>query len=353
MKIAIISHCKPGNVGGIETYIYSLYSLLKKEKNIEPILLENQFPNKNFFIKIILIIMYVYKLIRVKPNCVHVHNDWYPTVAALIYKKINPAAKIIITFHSYISHDYSFIKKNLLKKLYNSADYITFVAKGLEQNINSKIPLNGQISYITYPGVTIRRVSKKDKKLFIKKFNVDKNKTILLSQGFTANHYKAEGIKILLNAMKILKEKSINTLLILTKKGKYNEDIKNYADMIGMGNSIIMAGNMSNPFIPLEVCDIYCQITLADGLPLSILEAMYKNKPIIATSIGSIPEALNESNSILVKPNSEEIAQKIEYLINNKKFSMTISKKARIDVKKNFKWSSTISIFLKMYKGEL
>ena len=353
MKVAIISHCKPGNVGGIETYIHSLYSLLKKDKRVEPILIENPFPNKNFFIKIVLITKYLYSLIRIKPDCVHVHNDWYPMIAAWAYKKINPAAKIIITFHSYLSHDYSFLKKNLLKKLYNSADYITFVAKGLEQNINSKIPLNGQISYITYPGVTIRRVSKKDKEWFIKNFDIDKKKIILLSQAFTANYYKAKGVKILLKAMKILKEKKINTVLILTKNGKYCDEIKKYANHIGMDESFIMTGNMLNPFIPLDICDIYCHITLADGLPLSILEAMYENKPIIATSIGGIPEALNESNSILVKPNPYEIAKKVEYLINNKKFSKTISKKACIDVKKNFMWGSTISTFLKMYAGKL
>jgi glycosyltransferase involved in cell wall biosynthesis len=69
----------------------------------------------------------------------------------------------------------------------------------------------------------------------------------------------------------------------------------------------------------IKKCDIFFNLSMMEGLPMTILEAMYFNKKIVATDIGPNIEALrNYSNCELSKPNIESILEKIEILVKRK-----------------------------------
>ena len=54
---------------------------------------------------------------------------------------------------------------------------------------------------------------------------------------------------------------------------------------------------------------------------------MAMRKPIIATLVGGVPEAIeNGKTGILVEPDADKIAEKIEYLMCNKDFAKNLGK---------------------------
>lgn len=55
----------------------------------------------------------------------------------------------------------------------------------------------------------------------------------------------------------------------------------------------------------LEAADAVCLTSLAEGLPMVVLEAMSLARPVIATAVGGIPEALGEEAGVLVQPGDE------------------------------------------------
>lgn len=60
--------------------------------------------------------------------------------------------------------------------------------------------------------------------------------------------------------------------------------------------------------------DIYVLMSLNEGLPMSILEAMRCSKPIISTNVSGIPETVdNNYNGILLQPDPKELVS----LLNN------------------------------------
>lgn len=55
--------------------------------------------------------------------------------------------------------------------------------------------------------------------------------------------------------------------------------------------------------------DIYILMSLNEGLPMSILEAMRCSKPIISTNVSGIPETVdNNYNGVLLQPDPKELA---------------------------------------------
>lgn len=68
----------------------------------------------------------------------------------------------------------------------------------------------------------------------------------------------------------------------------------------------------------LNWADVYILPSFNEGLPISILEALSYNCPIISTPVGGIPEVVLENNGILVEPgNTEEIAKAMAYYVEH------------------------------------
>ena len=68
----------------------------------------------------------------------------------------------------------------------------------------------------------------------------------------------------------------------------------------------------------LNGADVFVLPTLAEGLPISILEAMAAGLGIITTDVGAIPEIVDETNGFIIKPsNSSELLLSIKKYHDN------------------------------------
>ncbi|MDX1535447.1 MAG: glycosyltransferase [Candidatus Spechtbacterales bacterium] len=82
--------------------------------------------------------------------------------------------------------------------------------------------------------------------------------------------------------------------------------------------------------------DVILQKSLREGFGLTVTEAMWKEKPVVAGNVGGIKlQIKNGENGFLVN-SPEEAAKRIVELINNKGLAESIGKKAKEIVRKNF-----------------
>jgi glycosyltransferase involved in cell wall biosynthesis len=73
-------------------------------------------------------------------------------------------------------------------------------------------------------------------------------------------------------------------------------------------------------------------------------------KPIVATSIGGIPEAITDGeNGLLVAPEAEQVAEKIDLLLRNREYAAKLGRCAKKTVKERFTWEQTAARFLQCY----
>jgi glycosyltransferase involved in cell wall biosynthesis len=80
----------------------------------------------------------------------------------------------------------------------------------------------------------------------------------------------------------------------------------------------------------LKGADVFILAPDYEASPRSLMEAMAMGLPCIATKVGGIPDYLDETCGVFVEPkNPEMLAEKIVYLIENKKIAKELGRRAR------------------------
>lgn len=116
------------------------------------------------------------------------------------------------------------------------------------------------------------------------------------------------------------------------------EDIKNKAD--DLNGDIFLTTVESNMLVNSlqSISDVVIQFSSKEGFGLTVTEAMFKEKPVIATNVGGIPlQITDEYNGLLVEPTDiDGAANRIIEILKNKKFAKKLGQNARKSVIDNF-----------------
>jgi len=181
----------------------------------------------------------------------------------------------------------------------------------------------------------------------------DKNEPLIFYFGPLSTF---RGIDTLIAAMPVIQKKIPNARLVVLGR---TQKVKNEAwprHAIGSARITFVRG-----FLWQETLVRY--LSIADVIvlpfkfwpqvecPLTVLESMAMEKPLITTWIGAIPEVVqNGQNGMLVSPrNPKEIAEKVILLLRDESLSMDIGKRARKHVERFFDWGTivrqTITVF--------
>jgi len=354
MKVAILTKPWKNSIGtGMKTYIVNLVDELAENKDIDvSVIYIDGEDSSNYKVKghrFLFPIKAFFHLKHIKPDVIHTHASWYLLFTGFIYKLFWDA-KLVTTMHSHPSKPSPFEKK-FMGFLFNKCDVITYVSKDLKNKIRDawKIDFKAK-EEITYGGVRTREVLIEELDSFSADYKTNGHYPILLAQSFPIAKVKSEGAKLLIQAVKSLSEKYPNILLMITGFGPYKKELESFADINGLNDKVIFTGWVDNPFVPLEICDIYTHISLGEGLPMAILEAMSVGKPIIATPVGGIPEVIEHKKSgILVEPDVNAVSRAVEELLLNEEFRTNLGKNAYLESKK-YTWDNCADKFLNIFK---
>lgn len=116
-----------------------------------------------------------------------------------------------------------------------------------------------------------------------------------------------KGLDRLIEAFKKFNIKNPNSyLIIIGGHGNLYQDILSIANEI---NNIVIIKSMKNPMPILKKCDLFVLSSFYEGLPMTIMEALILNKPVISTDIPSVRKFLGEGYGFLVDNSEEGILQ--------------------------------------------
>ena len=171
-----------------------------------------------------------------------------------------------------------------------------------------------------------------------------------------AYHNPVKGVDILLKAIDILvHKKQIANFQIVQIGGGQNpeqtETLHQLEAQLHISDYIRWIGVIDTVPELLSACDIYCQPSRSEGIPLSIMEASLANIPTIGTRVGGIVESVrNGVTGILIdKENPQQLAEAMEYLINSESLRIQMGNAAGNHARQKFQLKSNVTNLLRHY----
>lgn len=117
----------------------------------------------------------------------------------------------------------------------------------------------------------------------------------------------AKNHKILIEAFrKVLAEVPVS-YLIMVGAGVLENDLKKQAEDLQIAERVLFLGRRNDVGALLETADVFVFPSLLEGLPVALVEAMFKSLPCIASRIEVFEEVITDGeNGLLINPNSPD-----------------------------------------------
>jgi glycosyltransferase involved in cell wall biosynthesis len=89
--------------------------------------------------------------------------------------------------------------------------------------------------------------------------------------------------------------------VVIVGDGPLRGALEQQAQALGMATSITFLGHRDDAREWLAGCDVYANVSVSEGLSLTILEAMAAGLPVVATRVGGTPELVDDTTGQLVE----------------------------------------------------
>ena len=335
MKILIISPTQSG-IGGIAKHVQGLTSYLEsKNHSVKIISSENTFTipinklkNPSFMLSALIKAKF-YK----NYDIIHAHHP----IAAFAFK--GNSAKKVVTFHGVYSNQIKMLHGKTAQNLsnryeQNALKWSDAITTGSKEAFDYYSQFQSNVFFVPNAIDVDSLPSKIDKRF---------DEQII----FVGRLSKEKGIHTVIESAKNLPT-DINLIIVGSgpEENFVVESIKNHKNIHYLGYQ------PKEKTIPLiRGSKLLIQPSLVEGISTSLLEAMACKTTIIASNVGGNIELFkNYKNGVLIEPqNSEELSEKIIFLLNNPVKSKEIANNAFDDVKK-YDWSNIGKKYVNLYE---
>lgn len=326
IKVLITGPIMPP-AGGISIHILRLKNLLHDEFNFDFIDESTNFKREYYNIRSLNLIKYLQKIIQADILFIHSGNNFFKKLHIISGKLMRK--KIIITIHGYRKKKKWFFR-NVDKYIYELSDKIILV----NNQIFDKLPLNNNSKCIIrnafLPPVMKDEILKSDEILKWIQTAKEKNKILLCANASRLDLHNNEDLYGLDMCIELIRrlignKYEVSMIYVVTSLDRGIDRFYGYIDKINsynLGNHLLLINENVSFVRIIEASDIVLRPTNIDGDAVTIREAIYLNKPVVAS------DAVNRPNGITLFKNRDfddfEV-QLIEQIIKLRKHNNTIS----------------------------
>jgi len=287
--------------------------------------------------------------VRGKFDIIH-YQGVGPALLSFIPRILSPKTKVFVTFHCEdFKHDkWSGFAKFMLKTGERAA--CTFpnktitVSKLLKYKVDNFY--DSKAEYIPN-GITVKEnlsLTRESGDVF-EKFNIEPGKYIVA----VTRLVRHKGVHLLIDAYKNMNADLKNKYKLVIVGGgtfgdKYEDELK---EMSTSDANIIMTGMQSGSDLEklFVGAKIFSHASSAEGLPITVLEAMNYEKPVVVSDIPEHMEVVGEDKGISFKTGDvNDLKQKLEFALDdtNSTFVNEMSCRAKNLVKNEYNWTKVI-----------
>jgi len=299
-------------------------------------------------------------LLKEKPDIIHTHSyGYFQTTAGAFTKKLKNTP-LVITLHFHPSWSmWGGNKRKNLRKFYDrifgrsaihAPDMIICHTEN-EKKLLSSFSLPDEKIRIIPAGVDFNRFETiPSPKIFRKAYGIQDR--IVLYVGRLASN---KGLAYLIDAMpKIISQFKDTSLVLIGEDEGQRKSLENRVKKLGIKDKVIFTGHIKSDEVlrsAYSACEVFVLPSEYEAFGIVLLEAMACEKPCVATSVGGVPEVIEDGETgLLVNyAKSDELASTIIALLNDEERRIKMGKAGRIRVKEKYTWPKIVNQLEEIY----
>jgi glycosyltransferase involved in cell wall biosynthesis len=211
--------------------------------------------------------------------------------------------------------DFPLIRR-LLRYTLMKADGVIAVSQALKDAIR-RLGVPGEKVAVIPNGVDPLKFSPLPKEESCKRLGLPDQKIILSVGRLTCN----KGFDVLVRAFKILLEKfqACPLSLVIVGEGAFRKQLEEMISSAHLSQRVHLVGAVPHEELALwyNAADIFCLASSQEGYPNVLLESLACGTPVVATSVGGIPEIIHsDAIGFLTERDEWDIAEKLCLALN-------------------------------------
>jgi glycosyltransferase involved in cell wall biosynthesis len=127
-----------------------------------------------------------------------------------------------------------------------------------------------------------------------------------------------KGLEVLIEASETLAERFPGIVVLIAGRGSEEQRLRTLIRDKGLEKVVLLAGPRQDVPEFLQALDVAVSCSHFEGSPLSVMEYMAAAKPIVATSVGGVPDLIEDGVHGLLVPRGDarEVADAVTGLLN-------------------------------------
>ena len=279
------------------------------------------------------------KILRAKNtkilHTIFIQADIIGTIAA----KIAKVPHIISSLEGGLVPDYTLKWKKIVYRctyalVKNKIDKFIAISRKTGNDLIRDFRVDSRKVVVVHNGVEVEKFPWKES-LEAFKERLIKKESIL---GYFGVIGYGKGVDSLIEAFPLVLGQFPKAKLLIVGEGPDKLSIQQRVQELGIENSVQFLPWVGDITEIMSAFDIFVLPSKAEGMPWTVLESMACAKPVIATAVGGIPEAVEDGKTGILLPDSnpESIARAVCSLFENPEMALNMGRLGRKRIEENF-----------------
>lgn len=286
---------------------------------------------------------------REKPDVVQAFLFW-ANVAARLCGRIMRSFPVISTYHDEVVPEW-WLTRAIDRTTMKWTNYIVCCSEAVRSSVEQRIGVGKSRCAIIPFGVDTDRF--REPKGTVKG-------TIALHSGLPVIGTVCrllepkKGLKYLLEAVARLEQEAGKPVcqVLIVGEGPAEADLRAASVRLGIDSRVIFTGVRRDIPDLLSLTDVFVLPSLYEGFGIALLEAMAAGKPVVATTVGGIPEFVASGQSGFLAPpgDAPALARALKQLLDDPEKARSMGRLGRDHVTKHYSIESVVKQHEQLYE---
>jgi glycosyltransferase involved in cell wall biosynthesis len=239
------------------------------------------------------------RLVSDPVDVLHVHSPYPAAIARIVCmtlpRRLRP--RIVYTLHNtWRSFRLPTRVLNAVTMPLDAHDFV--VSREAQESIWS--PLRSRSEVVVH-GIVIDevRAEREHRDAMRHEFGIDAGTVVI---GTVANLRVNKDWPNLLAAARRVIDRGLPVQFLLVGQGPLEQEMRALAEHLDLGAHVRLLGHREDAVRVMAACDVFVLASYYEGLPVALMEAFALALPVVATSVGGVPEMMTSGREGLLVP---------------------------------------------------